>query len=294
MGSLQDVGVGGGGGHESFWEGTGLSKAAHTAWNVPSGIRRAWADHHRASEAAAAAGACCSGLRKRGQEGSAAAKMRSANPRSHYTIRWSLRPRSGTFSAPTHGVSTPTRTQSSSRSEGRPTCQTTFVGSPGRYGARNPASGPFGQRALESHPPPRELLQFSFRQGGGLPLGPPPSLPWTPSPSPLHSNSPENRGFGNVFSFRAIFCSRALGALIAGFFGQSTISFLPSVADAMPQRPISVFFGTRSNRVPVITGLAILHDAHLQPPEVGLQHDGPAVAHHPRRELLGQAEVEDR
>ena len=39
---------------------------------------------------------------------------------------------------------------------------------------------------------------------------------------------------------------------------------------------------------------ADLHDARLQLPEVGLQHDGPAVAHEPRRELLGEAEVEDR
>ena len=122
-------------------------------------MRRAWADHHRASEAAAAAGACCSGLswdqRKRWQHGSAAAKTRSANTRSHCTIRWVLRPGSRTLLAPTHGVSGPMRTQSSSHSEGRPTSQTTLVGSPGRYGARNPASGPCGLRALESHPPPR-------------------------------------------------------------------------------------------------------------------------------------------
>ena len=89
---------------------------------------------------------------------------------------------------------------------------------------------------------------FSFhsgRGGGPLPLGPPPSLPWTPlPPSPLHSNSPENQGFGNVFSFGPILPSRAFGALIAGFFGHSTVSFLPSVADTMSQRPISAFFGT--------------------------------------------------
>ena len=62
--------------------------------------------------------------------------------------------------------------------------------------------------------------------GGGapLPLGPPPSLPWTPSPCPLHSNSPENQGFGNVFSF---------GPMFPPFFGHSTVSFLPSVADTM-------------------------------------------------------------
>ena len=33
---------------------------------------------------------------------------------------------------------------------------------------------------------------------------------------------------------------------------------------------------------------AILHNACLQPPEVGLPHDGPAVAHQPRRELLAR------
>ena len=134
-----------GGRQESFWEGTRPSRAVHTAWTVPSGVRRAWADHHRASEAAAAAGACCSGLswdqRKRRQDGSAAAKTRSANTRSHCTIRWVLRPGSKTLSAPTHRASGPTRTQSSSRFEGRPTSQTTFVGSPNR---RWPGTQPAG------------------------------------------------------------------------------------------------------------------------------------------------------
>ena len=39
---------------------------------------------------------------------------------------------------------------------------------------------------------------------------------------------------------------------------------------------------------------SVVHDARPQPPEVGLQYDGPAVAHHPRQELLGEAEVKDR
>ena len=96
-------------------------------------------------------------------------------------------------------------------------------------------------------PPPQGVaLVFIPAGGGALPLGPPPSLPWTPSPppSPLHSNSPENQGFGNVFSFGPIFSSRAFSALIAGFFGHSTVSFLPSVVDTMSQRPISAFFST--------------------------------------------------
>ena len=95
-------------------------------------------------------------------------------------------------------------------------------------------------------PPPQGVaLIFIPAGGGGAP-------PWTTSlppldplpPSPLHSNSPENQGFGNVFSFGPILPSRAFGALIAGFFGHSTVSFLPSVADTMSQRPISAFFGT--------------------------------------------------
>ena len=50
-------------------------------------------------------------------------------------------------------------------------------------------------------PPPRDLLEFSFRRGGGTPP------PWTPSPppldplppSPLSSSAAENLGFGNFF-----------------------------------------------------------------------------------------------
>ena len=95
-------------------------------------------------------------------------------------------------------------------------------------------------------PPPQGVALIFIPAGGGTPP------PWTTSlppldplpPSPLHSNSPENQGFGNVFSFRRFFSSRAFGALIAGFFGHSTVSFLPSVADTMSQRPISAFFST--------------------------------------------------
>ena len=39
---------------------------------------------------------------------------------------------------------------------------------------------------------------------------------------------------------------------------------------------------------------ALLHNARLQPPEVGLRHDRPAVPHEPSRELLSEAEVDDR
>ena len=41
-----------------------------------------------------------------------------------------------------------------------------------------------------------------------------------------------------------ILFSRTFGAPTAGFFGRSTVSFLPSVADTMYQRPISAFFST--------------------------------------------------
>ena len=144
--------------HEFFWEGTRPSRAVHTAWTVPSGVKRACTDNHRAKEAAAAAGACCSGLdwdhQKRRQEGSAAAKTRSANPRSHCTIRWVLRPGSMTCSAPTHRVSRPMRTQSSSRSEGRPTCQTTVVRSPGRLGLETRPTGVFGPWPWSPPPAP--------------------------------------------------------------------------------------------------------------------------------------------
>ena len=106
--------LGSGGGRKSSWDSTRPSRAAHTAWTVPCGVTRAWADHHRANEAAAVAGAGCSGLswdhRKPRQDGSSVAKTRSANPRSQCTIRWVLRPGSRTLSTPTHGVSRPTRT----------------------------------------------------------------------------------------------------------------------------------------------------------------------------------------
>ena len=63
-------------------------------------------------------------------------------------------------------------------------------------------------------------------------------------PSPLCSDSPENYGSGNLFSFGPIFPSYAFGAPIAGFFGHSIHIISPSVADTMSQRPISTFFGT--------------------------------------------------
>ena len=81
-------------------------------------------------------------------------------------------------------------------------------------------------------PPGRRFTFHSGKGGGGLP------------PSPLRSNSPENQGSGNVFWFGPMFSSRAFGAPMAGFFGHSTVSFLPPVADTMSQRPISAFFGT--------------------------------------------------
>ena len=86
-------------------------------------------------------------------------------------------------------------------------------------------------------PPLGGCFNFHSGRGGGSPLDP-------LDPSPLRSNSPENQGFGNVFSFGPIFSSHAFGAPIAAFFGHSTTSFLPSVADTMSQRPISAFFST--------------------------------------------------
>ena len=121
------------------------------------------ADHHEASGAATAAGARGLSLSWDQRElgpaealagGGGAAKVRSASPGSHCTIRWVLRPGSKTFLASTHEVPSPTSNQSGSRLERRPTCVTTFVASPGRYGAQNPAGEPLGPKALESHPPP--------------------------------------------------------------------------------------------------------------------------------------------
>ena len=94
-------------------------------------------------------------------------------------------------------------------------------------------------------PPPGRCFHFHSGRGGTPP-------PWTPSlppldplpPSPLRSNSPENQGSGNIFSFGPIFSSFAFGAPIAGFFGHSIVSFLPSIAGTMSQRPISAFFST--------------------------------------------------
>ena len=78
-------------------------------------------------------------------------------------------------------------------------------------------------------------------EGGTLPPGPPPSLPWTPSPPPpsalIHLRI---RVLGMFFRLGQFFPP----APIAGFFGHSTVSFLPSIADTMSQRPISAFFST--------------------------------------------------
>ena len=101
-----------------------------------------------------------------------------------------------------------------------------------------------GAPALDP-PPPQGVALIFLPAGGGLPPGPPPSLPWTPSaPPPSALIHLRIRVLGNIFSFRPIFSSRAFGAPIAGFFGHSTVSFLPSVADTMSQRPISAFFST--------------------------------------------------
>ena len=98
--------------------------------------------------------------------------------------------------------------------------------------------------------------------GGPLPLGPPPSLPWTPSPPrPSTLIHLRIRVLGTFFRLGQFFSSHAFGALIAGFFGHSSVSFLPSVADTMSQRPISAFFGTpvqpcpRVKRDDVVNGI---------------------------------------
>ena len=76
-------------------------------------------------------------------------------------------------------------------------------------------------------------LNFHFGRGGPPP-GPPPSLPWIPSPPPpstlIHLRI---RVLGAFFRLGFIFSSRAFSAPIAGFFGHFTVSFLPSVADTM-------------------------------------------------------------
>ena len=41
-------------------------------------------------------------------------------------------------------------------------------------------------------------------------------------------------------------------------------------------------------------GPVVLHDARFQPPEVGFKHGALVVAHQPRRELLGEAKMDDR
>ena len=62
------------------------------------------------------------------------------------------------------------------------------------------------------------------------------------------------------------------------------------LARKMP--PIGKVLGGDGSSEPSASDTAISHDARLQPPEVGLPHDRPAVAHQPRRELRGEAEVE--
>ena len=90
-----------GGVRSPFWEGTRRSGVAQPAKTAASGVRRAWAYHHKAGKAAAAEGVCCSGLssdkRKRQHKGSVAAKTCSANPTSHCPIRWVLIPGSSTI-----------------------------------------------------------------------------------------------------------------------------------------------------------------------------------------------------
>ena len=87
-------------------------------------------------------------------------------------------------------------------------------------------------------PPPQGVALIVIPAGGGAPLlvPLPPSLGPAP-PSPLRSNSPENQGSGNVFSFGPIFFSRAFGAPIAGFFGHSLCPFFPLLQTPCPSVP---------------------------------------------------------
>ena len=75
-------------------------------------------------------------------------------------------------------------------------------------------------------------INFHFGGGGSGPL------------PPLRSKSRKNQGSANLFSFGPIFFSRTFGAPLAEFFGHSTLSLFPFVADIMSQRPISRSFGT--------------------------------------------------
>ena len=89
-------------------------------------------------------------------------------------------------------------------------------------------------------PPPQGVALIFIPAGGGAP-------PWTPSLPPLDplppSPSPPSaliylriRVLGTFFRLGQFFSSHAFGAPIAGFFGHSTLSFLPSVADTMSPR----------------------------------------------------------
>ena len=93
-------------------------------------------------------------------------------------------------------------------------------------------------------PPPKGVALIFIPAGGGLPPGPPPSLPWTLSPPPPSTLIHLRITVLGTFFVWANFSSCAFGAPIAGFFGHSTVSFLPSVADTMSQQPISAFFRT--------------------------------------------------
>ena len=91
-------------------------------------------------------------------------------------------------------------------------------------------------RSTALNPPPPQGVALIFIPVGG---GDPSPLDHLPPSTLIH---PRIRVL--VFSFGPILPSRAFGAPIAGFFGHSTVSFLPSVAETMSQRPISAFFGT--------------------------------------------------
>ena len=53
---------------------------------------------------------------------------------------------------------------------------------------------------------------FKFHFSRGLPPGPPPRLPWTPSPPSLLALNHKNQGSGDLFSFGPNFFSTAFGA----------------------------------------------------------------------------------
>ena len=100
---------------------------------------------------------------------------------------------------------------------------------------------------LAPPPPPPQGVALIFISGGGqgLPPGPPPPLPLDPlPPSPLRSNSPENQGSGNLFRLGQCFPPVSSAHQKQGSLVTPQVSFFPSVAGTMSQRPISTFFGT--------------------------------------------------